>query len=122
MKIGAAVLIIDALDRLLLLKRSDVSHWMPEKWGLPGGIVEVDETAVQAATRETAEETGLQIFNLSSVQQLDTAEIFYTRDYVGTVKIDHEHTAWEWVRIESMDKYETVPGVTKLFGKLIGVY
>ncbi|HUQ42305.1 MAG TPA: NUDIX domain-containing protein [Candidatus Limnocylindrales bacterium] len=31
------------------------------RWALPGGLVEADETAEQAAVRETAEETGFEV-------------------------------------------------------------
>jgi 8-oxo-dGTP pyrophosphatase MutT (NUDIX family) len=42
--------------RLLLVRRCDSGCWE-----LPGGRVDVGETAVQAAVRETAEEAGLQV-------------------------------------------------------------
>jgi 8-oxo-dGTP diphosphatase len=41
---------------LLLVRRCDSGAWE-----LPGGRVDVGETAVEAAVRETAEETGLQV-------------------------------------------------------------
>ena len=42
--------------QLLLVRRCDSGCWE-----LPGGRVDVGETAVQAAVRETAEEAGLQV-------------------------------------------------------------
>ena len=42
--------------RLLLVRRCDTGAWE-----LPGGRVDVGETAVQAAVRETAEEAGVQV-------------------------------------------------------------
>jgi ADP-ribose pyrophosphatase YjhB (NUDIX family) len=42
--------------RLLLVRRCDSGAWE-----LPGGRVDVGETAVGAAVRETAEESGLQV-------------------------------------------------------------
>jgi 8-oxo-dGTP diphosphatase len=42
--------------RLLLVRRRDSGVWE-----LPGGRVDVGETAVQAAVRETAEEAGVQV-------------------------------------------------------------
>jgi 8-oxo-dGTP diphosphatase len=45
-----------AEDRLLLVRRCDSG-----RWELPGGRVDVGETAVQAAVRETAEEAGVQV-------------------------------------------------------------
>jgi 8-oxo-dGTP diphosphatase len=41
---------------LLLVRRCDTGTWE-----LPGGRVDVGETAVQAAVRETAEETGVRV-------------------------------------------------------------
>jgi 8-oxo-dGTP diphosphatase len=42
--------------RLLLVRRCDTGAW-----GLPGGRVDVGESAVDAAVRETAEQAGVQV-------------------------------------------------------------
>jgi 8-oxo-dGTP pyrophosphatase MutT (NUDIX family) len=39
----------------------------PNDWGLPGGKCEEHETEIEAAVRETFEETGLKIWNLKEV-------------------------------------------------------
>lgn len=54
--VGAAILIVDGQNRLLLMKRSDSGCWGP-----PGGAVEPGEVVEEAARRETLEETGLQV-------------------------------------------------------------
>jgi 8-oxo-dGTP pyrophosphatase MutT (NUDIX family) len=46
----------DELGRLLLVRRRDSGAWE-----LPGGRVDVGENAVEAAVRETAEESGLRV-------------------------------------------------------------
>ena len=122
MTIGSVILVVDALDRLLVLKRHPESVWMPDKWGLPGGVIEEGELPAAAAIRETFEETTLEIGEISLVETTDTAYIFYSRDYMGTVKLDHEHTAWEWVRPEAIQTYDLVPGVAELFASVVGVY
>ncbi|MDD5488874.1 MAG: NUDIX hydrolase [Candidatus Omnitrophica bacterium] len=53
----AACLVSNERSELLLVRRK-----IPPcegKWGLPGGYIELDETAAQAAVRELEEETGI---------------------------------------------------------------
>ena len=52
--LGANAIIFDDDGRILLEKRSD-NGW----WGLPGGHVEIGESAQDAVVREVWEETGL---------------------------------------------------------------
>jgi ADP-ribose pyrophosphatase YjhB (NUDIX family) len=54
--LSASMLITDPDDRILLVK----PNYRPD-WGIPGGIVEADEAPDQCATREIAEELGLDI-------------------------------------------------------------
>lgn len=49
-------IISDENERVLLQQRSDSG-----KWGLPGGIMELGESADETAVRETYEETGLKV-------------------------------------------------------------
>jgi ADP-ribose pyrophosphatase YjhB (NUDIX family) len=58
--VGAAVLILDKQDHLLMMKRSDNGCW-----GLPGGATEPGEVIENAAKRETWEETSLEIKEMS---------------------------------------------------------
>src|SRR5689334_10940167 len=53
---GAAAVVFDSQGRILLHRRTDNNHW-----GLPGGSIEVGETAAQAAAREVREETGYEV-------------------------------------------------------------
>lgn len=52
--LGVRVAVFDPAGRLLLVRHSYLAGW-----ALPGGGVEVGETAAQAAQRELAEETGV---------------------------------------------------------------
>ena len=51
-----SAVIFDRKGRLLLQQRSDGGQW-----GLPGGKMEIGESATQAVVREVKEETGLEV-------------------------------------------------------------
>jgi 8-oxo-dGTP pyrophosphatase MutT (NUDIX family) len=96
---GAAVLIFDQQDRLLLQRRQD-----NQQWGLIGGSMEIGESLAETAIRETKEETGLTLdkldwFDLFSGQELiyefphgdvvvNVTAVYISRKYRGTIKID----------------------------------
>jgi len=53
---GVRALILENKNRLLLQLRLDM-----DQWGLPGGAVEIGETALEALKREVKEETSLEV-------------------------------------------------------------
>jgi 8-oxo-dGTP pyrophosphatase MutT (NUDIX family) len=105
--VGAAVLIVDQQDRLLLMKRSDSGCWGP-----PGGAVELGEKVEAAARREVQEETGLEIGKMALFGVFSGPELYYrypngdevynitivyrTHDWHGEVRLNGEHTHWRW--------------------------
>jgi ADP-ribose pyrophosphatase YjhB (NUDIX family) len=48
------VVVSNAADEILLIRRSD-----NQNWAVPGGAIDLGESMVQAAVRETKEETGV---------------------------------------------------------------
>ena len=52
----AGCIIFDEQNRLLLQRRTDCG-----KWGFPGGLLELGESAAEAAVREVREESGLDV-------------------------------------------------------------
>lgn len=63
-RVGARVLLLDERGRVLLVHARDPDdpghHW----WELPGGGLDDGETLEQAAVREVAEETGIEVGRL----------------------------------------------------------
>ena len=55
-KVGASTTVFNDNGQILLIKRAD-----SKKWGLPAGAVDPNESAQEAAVRETKEETGLEV-------------------------------------------------------------
>lgn len=53
---SANVVVADHTGRLLLIHRTD-----NDNWSLPGGAMQIGESLVEAARRETVEETGVQV-------------------------------------------------------------
>ncbi len=100
--------------RLLLVRRCDSGAWE-----LPGGRVDVGETAVQAAVRETEEEAGVQvdvtglvgiftdpghvIRSLTGEVRPQVALIFRARAIGGVPRADlHETSDAAWVAVADM--------------------
>lgn len=68
--VGAVVAVIDADERILLQRR-------PEGiWALPGGLLELEESAEQAARREVFEETGVEIGEIQLVNVFSGKQYF----------------------------------------------
>lgn len=53
---SANVVVVNHSGQLLLIRRTD-----NDNWALPGGAMDLGESLVEAARRETAEETGVQV-------------------------------------------------------------
>jgi len=111
--VGAAILVVDEEHRLLMLKRSDSGCW-----GLPGGATEPGEKVETAARRETFEETGLEVGELSLFNVFSGPELYYkypngdevynvtivylSREWDGDVTLNSEHTHWKWFAIDEI--------------------
>jgi 8-oxo-dGTP pyrophosphatase MutT (NUDIX family) len=106
--VGSTVLVLDAQNRLLMMKRSDSGSW-----GVPGGAMELGETTEETARRELLEETGLETGELTFFGVFSGKELYYrypsgdevynvcivylTRDVQGTVNFtDGEHYDFQY--------------------------
>ena len=105
--VGTAILVVDETNRLLMLKRADNGCW-----GLPGGATEPGEVVEDAARRETREETGLEVGEMSLFNVFSGPELYYkypngdevynvtivylSRAWHGQAALNEEHTEWKW--------------------------
>lgn len=113
---GAAIL---RDGRLLLIRRINA----PEAgaWGLPGGKVDLFETAADGASREVLEETGLRIEArdlLCIADQIDRdagehwfAPVFLVEDAEGepTIMEPGKHDGLEWFALDALPEPLTRP-------------
>jgi ADP-ribose pyrophosphatase YjhB (NUDIX family) len=74
---SANVVVVNDTGQLLLIRRAD-----NENWALPGGAMNLGESLVEAAGRETAEETGVrvEITGLVGIYTDPKHVILYTSD------------------------------------------
>ena len=104
-------LILDDKGRLLLVKSP---KWKHDKWTVPGGHIEVGESARQAIVREVREETGL---NVEPIALLLVQEAIFSDEYYKpmhylfmdflcetknpSVKLDkRELSEYRWFKVE----------------------
>jgi 8-oxo-dGTP pyrophosphatase MutT (NUDIX family) len=113
--LGSAVVVWDEEGRVLILKRADWSHWMPLKWGLPGGLTDKGETPSQTAVREVREETSLGVSN-TILFYISEAKVAYftTIEFEGKVKLDAEHEEYAWAYPEELTNYDSVPRLSEM--------
>lgn len=96
----------------LALLRAPDKNPEPNRWGLPGGGVEKEETLLEGAIRETAEEAGYHasqpvIAPIALVPTPDKGKQYlYTMTYVEKPFVpdlagdpSHEHQDYKWVRL-----------------------
>jgi phosphoglycolate phosphatase len=109
-RIEVSAVFIEFNDSILLLHRQN-NKSQGNKWGIPGGKVDKNESALQAAIREVREETGYDI-SKQPIENLGTVYIEYNeKDHFiynifrtqleqdpGKVKINfNEHKGFTWV-------------------------
>lgn len=114
----ATVAVISKENKLLILKRGSTAPWMPNRYCLPGGKQEENESLKECATRELAEETQIYITN---TDYLIPKRIIYTpsfsklvfvfKTYSGKVILNWEHDDYKWVTKEESKQYKIVPSL-----------
>lgn len=113
---GQKAFIINDEGEILIVKRDKEIIYV-DKWDIPGGKLDNDETLIEAISREIMEEVGLKlekiICTLSSSKfegKLGDKLIIYRNIYLckasGEIKLSPEHSEYKWVAPEDLKKYE----------------
>lgn len=120
-EVAAAVTYNPEKDRFLLVKRSSTRKRFPNEWEFASGFIEENEEGKDAALRELKEETGLigEVIKTGEPFEVNT-EMHHFRVHPVLVKVDsrevdltEEHEDFEWVEVEEIEKYNTVPQLRK---------
>ena len=117
--VAAHALILNDDKKVLTLKRANCTDYMPLKWDIPGGTVEVGETIEDALIRELQEETGIIIepmypiyvySNLSQLPKRQTIQIVYMCKYKsGDVILNPtEHIEYQWVNYNDLKQFDCI--------------
>ncbi len=119
-------------DKMLLLKRSNRVGTHKGKWACVSGYVEEGDIMCERAMKEIEEETGL--FGGSVKLEKEgkpitffdktegktwTVHPFLFRSNTDIVKIDWEHTEYEWINPSEMGKYDVLPKLKEVAESLI---
>lgn len=108
--------------RALLIKRGKDPY--KDHWSLPGGLVELGETLLQAAERELMEETGVTALLGEPVETFDSIQldesgkvlthfiltVFCGTFHSGDAIAGDDAAAIEWVRPHDLEDRPTTPG------------
>jgi 8-oxo-dGTP pyrophosphatase MutT (NUDIX family) len=122
------VVIENSRGQILMIRRSD-----NDNWALPGGAIDLGESMVQAAVRETSEETGIvcEVTGLVGVYTDPKHVILYTsnnevrqefsilltaRETGGTPTPSSESTEVAWVEPDDAEGLTMDPSMRKRLG------
>jgi len=131
-RVGVGIVVLKEGEVLLVKRGAPPSQG---KWSLPGGLVQLGESAEAAAVREAAEECGLRVRLLGLVGVVDRI----TRDAEGRVRyhyvlVDYlalaeagvaragsDAAEVRWVPVRDLKHYETTDGLAAMVQKAVSL-
>lgn len=110
-------------NKILILKRSETDEWMPNKWGLVGGMIEPNESPLDAMMRECFEETSLTPYMVTKIQTIKDNEDGLIVCYSGLlnsddVMLDFENSEFRFISPLDIDSYDFVPNAKDLIKQI----
>ena len=127
MNISQKIFIKNKEEKYLTLRRSNTDPIRPLTWDMPGGGLKEGEDLVKSIERETLEEAGIQVQNITLIGAV--AETNKNGDYevqlgyIGEVDmpeitLSYEHDQYQWVTIDEFLKLESSNKLQELAAKL----
>lgn len=112
-------LIFNNQKQVLITRRSETNDMLPGYWDIPGGSLEDGEEPIVGAVRETEEESGLDVKNLSlffchsnidATKNKQFVTLVFLAEYAGgEIKLNlEEHNDFAWINISDASKYQKV--------------
>ena len=113
--------------KLLILKRDPGDTLYPGLWDVPGGSLEIGETAEEGLKREAFEEAGLAITKIRPLttwsygadDQFEIGISFRATSLTSKITLSNEHTDFAWVTPEEIARYEFPQNLVKEISWLI---
>lgn len=121
--------ILERRGKILILQRSGEVGSFRGLWAGVSGYIEPGETDLEAARREIAEELGLKrprLLRRTGPRSFRSGDVVWTvhaflfAPGTGTVSTDWEHERHSWISPDELVGYDTVPGLEKIVGELLG--
>lgn len=114
-------------NKLLLLLRGSTAPFNPDKYCLPGGMVDSNETLIDCAIRELKEETGVSL-NKEKLNELvikypsgykKIIYVYKDDNFNQPINISWEHQHYRWVSSGELDYANTVPNFNRTINCLV---
>ena len=99
----AKVIIINADDHVLMLKRSNYVDKFAGEWDFPGGHIQVGEDFDVGMKREVKEETDLSVEECIFVDKIDNLDFYWCKCPEKPIKLSHEHTSFRFFAKKNLD-------------------
>lgn len=127
-RVGAKAL-IRYKDKFLLLREGASNGTAIGKHQIPGGMVELGETFMDALLREVKEETDLEVKPIAPIMvdgwmpiiegiPHQIIAVFYLCEAESDkVTLSHEHDQYIWIKLDEVKNYDVPHPVPQLFTK-----